>query len=89
MTNRRIVTILQNCKLDIYIIQQHRVNKPQCDQKKFAKCLLKLPKNDFTRKMIDFDTFTKIAKECGRFGQIAKGLKKVAQSPINCPIWSH
>ena len=33
----------------------------QCDQKKIAKCLQKLPKNDFTRKMIDFDTFTKIA----------------------------
>ena len=25
----------------------------QCDQKKFAKCLKKLPKNDFTSKMID------------------------------------
>ena len=24
-----------------------------------ANCLLKLPKNDFTRKMIDFETFTK------------------------------
>ena len=33
----------------------------QCDQIKIAKCLYKLPKNDFTRKMIDFDTFTKIA----------------------------
>ena len=33
----------------------------QCDQKKIAKCLLKLPKNDFTRKMIDFETFTIIA----------------------------
>ena len=32
----------------------------QCDQKKIAKCLLKLPKHDFSRKMIDFDTFTKI-----------------------------
>ena len=29
--------------------------------RKNAKCLLKLLKNDFTRKMIDFDTFTKIA----------------------------
>ena len=29
--------------------------------RKIAKCLLKLPKNDFTRKMIGFDTFTKIA----------------------------
>ena len=33
----------------------------QCDQKKINKCLQKLPQNDFTRKMIDFDTFTKIA----------------------------
>ena len=33
----------------------------QYDQKKIAKCLQKLPKNDFTRKMIYFDTFTKIA----------------------------
>jgi len=33
----------------------------QCDQAKIAKCLQKLPKNDFTRKRIDFDIFTKIA----------------------------
>ena len=33
----------------------------QCDQIKIAKCLQKLPKNDFTRKMNDFDSFTKIA----------------------------
>ena len=33
----------------------------QCDQKKIAKCLSKLPKNDLTRNMIDFDTSTKIA----------------------------
>ena len=47
------------------------VNAPLCkllkyewyqrDQKKIAKCLSKSPKNDFTRKMIDFDTFPKIA----------------------------
>ena len=37
---------------------------------KNRKCLLKLPKNDITRKIMDFDTFTKIALECGRFGQI-------------------
>ena len=29
-------------------------------RKKIAKYLFKLPKNDFTRKMIDFDSFTKI-----------------------------
>ena len=41
--------------------------------------------------MIDFDTFTKIAKECGRFGQIycCQRLQKLAQSPINRQIWSH
>ena len=33
----------------------------QCDQIKIAKCLQKLPKNQFTRKMKDFDTFTEIA----------------------------
>ena len=33
----------------------------QCDQIKIAKCLKKLPKNDFTRNIKDFDTFTKIA----------------------------
>ena len=32
----------------------------QCDQKKIAKCLSKLSKIDYTRKMIDFDKFTKI-----------------------------
>ena len=37
------------------------VSQLQCDQKKIAKCLLKLPKNDFTRKIIDFDTIIKIA----------------------------
>ena len=35
--------------------------KGQCDQKKITKSLQKLPKNDFTGKMIDFDTFTKNA----------------------------
>ena len=33
----------------------------QCDQKKVAKCLKKVAKNDFTRKMTDFDKYTKIA----------------------------
>ena len=31
---------------------------------------IKGAQNDFTRKMIDFDNFRKIAKQCGRFGQI-------------------
>ena len=49
------------------------------------------PKNAFTRKIIDFDTFTKIAEDCERFGQIGccQRLEKVAQSPINRQIWSH
>ena len=41
--------------------------------------------------MINFNTFAKIAYECGRFGQIncCQRLQKVAKSLINCPIWSH
>ena len=42
----------------------------QCDQKKIAKCLQKLPKNDFARKMIPFDTFTKIRKNMGNLGKL-------------------
>ena len=50
-----------------------------------------MAKNDFTIKMIDFETFTKIAEECGRIGQTncCHRLWKVAQSPINRQIWSH
>ena len=33
----------------------------QCDQKKLPNVYKKLPKNDFIRKIKDFDTFTKIA----------------------------
>ena len=43
---------------------------PPVWSEKIARCLLKLPKNDGTRKMIDFNIFTKIAQECGRFGQM-------------------
>ena len=52
---------------------------------------IKVAKNDFTTKAKDFDTFTKIAWECRRFGQIncCQRLWKVAQSAINYPIWSH
>ena len=51
----------------------------------------KLPKNDFTRKMKDFNKFTKIASECKRFRQIkcCQRLLKVVPNPINRPIWSH
>ena len=51
----------------------------------------KVPKNDFTRKNKDFDTITKIAWECRRFGQIncCQRVWKLIQSAINRPIWSH
>ena len=50
-----------------------------------------LPKNDSTRKMKDFDNFTKFALKCGWFGQnsCCHRLWKVVQSAINHPIWSH
>ena len=44
----------------ISCIENDLSTNSQCDQRKIAKCLLKLPKNDFTRKMIGFNTFTKI-----------------------------
>ena len=39
-----------------YLFDSH----DQCDQKN-RKMSIKVAKNDFTKKMIDFDTFTKIA----------------------------
>ena len=39
----------------------------QCDQKKIAKCLQKLPKNDFSRKIIDFYN---LYKNCLRMDKI-------------------
>ena len=51
---------------------------------------IKVAQNEFTRKIKDFKTFTKIAQECRRFKQINCGQRLWidAQSPINCPIWS-
>ena len=37
------------------------IGQHQCDQKKSPNIYKKLPKNDFTRKMIDFNTVTKIS----------------------------
>ena len=52
---------------------------PSVTRKKIAKSLLKLPKNDFPGKMIDFDTFTKLLKNVGDLGKliVAKGFKKL------------
>ena len=54
----------------------------QCDQKKIAKYLKKLPKNDYTRKMIGFGTFTKIAINVRDLGKliVAKGFKSCPKS---------
>ena len=40
---------------------------------------IKVAKNDFSRKIIDFDTFSKIAKNVGDLGKIivTKGFKKL------------
>ena len=50
-----------------------------------------MPKNDFIVKIKLFYTFPKIAIECGIFWQTycCHWLWKVAQIPINRPIWSH
>ena len=43
--------------------------RTQCDQKNSPNVYKSYPKI-ISLQMIDFDTFTKIAKQCGRFGQI-------------------
>ena len=52
---------------------------------------IKFAQNELTRKMNDFDTFTKIPHECERFGQIncCQRLSMVDQSTTNRPIWLH
>ena len=59
----------------------------QGDEIKIAKCLLKLPKYDFTRKMIDFGTFKKLAKNVGDLGKlfVARGFKKITKSAKKSP----
>ena len=49
----------------------------QCDQKKNAKCIKKLPKNDFCRKMIK--PLQKLPKNVGDLDKlnVAKGFKKL------------
>ena len=50
-----------------------------------------MSKNEIARNMIDSGNLTKLAKESGSFGQIncCQSLYKLAQSPINCSIWTH
>ena len=52
---------------------------------------IKVAKNDFTRKMNYFDTFTKIFKNVRDLDKliVSKGFKIIAQSPKTRPIWSH
>ena len=48
-------------------------------RKKLPNVYKKLPKNEFTRKMIDFDTFTKLPKNVGDLDKLiaAKGFKNL------------
>ena len=50
-----------------------------------------MPQNDFTRKKINFDNFTKMPKNVGDLGKfiVAKGFKKLPKVQKNRPIWSH
>ena len=57
---------------------------PTSVTRKNCQMSIKVAQNDFTRKIIDFDIFTKNTKECERIGQ-----NNCCQSPINCQILSH
>ena len=52
---------------------------------------VKVAQNDCSRKMNDFDTFTKNTKNEGDWSKIifAIGFEKLPKSAINRPIWSH
>ena len=56
-----------------------RLSLPPVWPEKIAKCLYKLPKNDFTRKMKDINTSKKLPMDVGDFGKlaVAKGFKKL------------
>ena len=55
----------------MFTLQLKRVSREGSSvTRKNRQMSIKVTQNDFTRKMIVFDTFTKIASECRRFGQI-------------------
>ena len=58
-----------------------KFNWNQCEQKKIAKCLKKLPKNDFFRKMIVLTPLQKLLKNVKDLGKliVVKGFKKLAK----------
>ena len=60
----------------------HNDHPSQCDQKKIDKCLNKLPKNDYTRKIIDFNIFKKLSYNVGDLDKliVAKGFKSCPKS---------
>ena len=48
---------------------------------------IKVAKNDFTRKMIDYDTFTKLPKNVGDLSKlnVAKGFEKLCPKSNKSP----
>ena len=63
----------------------------QCDQKKSPNLFKSWPKMISLEKWYISTSLQKLPKNVERFGQIncCKRLQKVAQSPINWPIYSH
>ena len=55
----------------MFTLQLKRVSREGSSvTRKSRQMSIKVTQIDFTRKMIDLDTFTKIASECRRVGQI-------------------
>ena len=56
----------------------------QCEQKKIAKYLLKIAKNDFTEKWLILKHLQKLPKNVGDLGKliVAKGFKKLPKVQI-------
>ena len=60
----------------------HPLWSEQCDQKKWPNVYKSCPKNDFTRKTIDFDTIKKLPKNVGDLANelLPKALKSCQKS---------
>ena len=79
VTREKSPNIHKSCPKMISLEKLKILASAQCDQKKSSNVYKKLPKNDFTRRMIDFNTLQKLPWNVGDLGKVivAKGFKKL------------
>ena len=82
VTREKSPNIHKSCPKMISLEKLKILASAQCDQKKSSNVYKKLPKNDFTRRMIDFNTLQKLPWNVGDLGKfiVAKGFKSCPKS---------